>query len=36
MTYDREIRRPGLVPGLDGVHDDAPFALYRWDGPAGP
>ncbi|MFB9324096.1 GNAT family N-acetyltransferase [Cryptosporangium minutisporangium] len=24
-----ELRRPGLVDGRDGVHDDAPFVLYR-------
>ncbi|BBG04329.1 MULTISPECIES: GNAT family N-acetyltransferase [Pseudonocardia] len=29
MRYDREIRRRGLVEGRTGVHDDAPFALYR-------
>lgn len=28
MRYAREIRLPGLVEGRDGVHDDAPFALY--------
>lgn len=28
MRYVEEIRAPGLVEGLDGVHDDAPFALY--------
>ncbi|MQA80291.1 MAG: GNAT family N-acetyltransferase [Streptosporangiales bacterium] len=28
MRYVRELRRPGLVEGRDGVHDDAPFALY--------
>ncbi|WP_203660040.1 GNAT family N-acetyltransferase [Actinocatenispora rupis] len=32
MTYVGEIRRPGLLPGRPGVHDDAPFALYA----AGP
>jgi RimJ/RimL family protein N-acetyltransferase len=31
MTYDREIRRPGLIAGREGVHDDAPFALYVAD-----
>jgi RimJ/RimL family protein N-acetyltransferase len=31
MVYDREIRRPGLVAGLTGVHRDAPFALYVAD-----
>src|SRR5690606_10431779 len=29
MRYDRAIRRPGLVAGREGVHPDAPFALYR-------
>lgn len=28
MSYRGEIRRPGLVEGIDGVVDDAPFALY--------
>ena len=28
MSYRGEIRRPGLVEGVDGVVDDAPFALY--------
>ena len=31
MVYDHEIRRPGLVAGREGVHDDAPFALYAAD-----
>ena len=31
MVYDRKIRRPGLVAGKEGVHDDAPFALYVAD-----
>jgi RimJ/RimL family protein N-acetyltransferase len=28
MVYDREIRRPGLVEGVEGVRDDARFAVY--------
>lgn len=28
MSYRGEIRRPGLVEGVDGMVDDAPFALY--------
>ena len=28
MSYRREIRLPGLVEGVDGVVDDAPFALH--------
>lgn len=28
MTFVREVRRPGLVEGRDGVHDDARFALH--------
>ncbi|HEX6443498.1 MAG TPA: GNAT family N-acetyltransferase [Streptosporangiales bacterium] len=28
MRFVREFRRPGLVPGRDGVHDDATFVLY--------
>jgi RimJ/RimL family protein N-acetyltransferase len=28
MSYRGQIRRPGLVEGVDGVVDDAPFALY--------
>jgi RimJ/RimL family protein N-acetyltransferase len=28
MSYQREIRLPGLLPGRTGGHDDAPFALY--------
>lgn len=28
MRFVREFRRPGLVEGRDGVHDDARFALY--------
>ncbi|MHA6625676.1 GNAT family N-acetyltransferase [Pseudonocardia sichuanensis] len=31
MVYTREIRRPGLIAGKEGVHDDAPFALYAAD-----
>jgi RimJ/RimL family protein N-acetyltransferase len=31
MVYDREFRRPGLIAGREGVHDDAPFALYAAD-----
>jgi RimJ/RimL family protein N-acetyltransferase len=31
MRYDREIRHPGLIAGLRGVHPDAPFALYVAD-----
>jgi RimJ/RimL family protein N-acetyltransferase len=33
MRHDREIRRPGLIAGRPGVHDDAPFALYVTDLP---
>lgn len=28
MFYRGEIRRPGLVEGVDGIVDDVPFALY--------
>ena len=28
MSYRGEIRRPGLVEGVDGMVEDAPFALY--------
>lgn len=35
MTYDREIRLPGLVEGKPGVHPDAPFALYVTELRAG-
>jgi RimJ/RimL family protein N-acetyltransferase len=28
MQYAGEIRSRGIVDGLDGVHDDAPFAAY--------
>jgi RimJ/RimL family protein N-acetyltransferase len=31
MVYEREIRRPGLVAGREGVHEDAPFALHVRD-----
>lgn len=34
MVYASEIRCPGLVSGLSGVHDDAPFALYRASTPS--
>ncbi len=30
MTYRGEIRMPGLVVGREGVHPDAPFALYAY------
>jgi RimJ/RimL family protein N-acetyltransferase len=33
MEFVQEIRRPGLVAGTDGIHDDAPFALYRLTNP---
>jgi hypothetical protein len=29
MHYVRQLTRPGLVEGLEGVHPSAPFALYR-------
>ena len=29
MMYVRDIAWRGLIEGLDGVHDGAPFALYR-------
>jgi len=29
MNFDRIILREGLVEGQDGLHADAPFALYR-------
>jgi RimJ/RimL family protein N-acetyltransferase len=29
MRYARQIRRPGLIAGSSGVHEAAPFALYR-------
>lgn len=29
VRFDRIITREGLVQGRDGVHADAPFALYR-------
>lgn len=29
MQYLRQLVRPGLVDGLDGMQDAAPFALYR-------
>lgn len=32
MHYDGEIRRSGLVAGQQGIHDNAPFALYRLTG----
>lgn len=28
MTLRGEVHRCGLVEGRDGLHDDAPFALY--------
>jgi RimJ/RimL family protein N-acetyltransferase len=28
MSYRAEIRHPGLIEGVDGIVDDAPFALY--------
>jgi RimJ/RimL family protein N-acetyltransferase len=28
MSYRGEIHRPGLVEGIDGVVDNAPYALY--------
>jgi RimJ/RimL family protein N-acetyltransferase len=31
MTYSNEIRGYGYVEGRDGVHHDAPFAVYRRD-----
>jgi RimJ/RimL family protein N-acetyltransferase len=31
MRYAGEIASPGLIEGRDGVHDDAPFALYVTD-----
>jgi hypothetical protein len=38
MTFDKIIYTPGLVEGLEGMRDEAPFALYRVDrderGPA--
>jgi RimJ/RimL family protein N-acetyltransferase len=33
MRFDRIIRREGLVEDRDGLHPDAPFALYRVTGP---
>lgn len=32
MRCAGEIRRPGLVEGRSGLHQDAPFALYRLCG----
>lgn len=29
MIYSAEIRRPGLIAGREGIHERAPFALYR-------
>lgn len=29
MRFDREILSEGLIEGREGVHPDAPFALYR-------
>ena len=29
MQYARQTRRPGLIAGLSGVQEAAPFALYR-------
>lgn len=31
LSFDKIIHATGLVEGRDGVHDDAPFALYRID-----
>jgi RimJ/RimL family protein N-acetyltransferase len=31
LVYSHEIRRRGYVEGREGVHDDAPFAVYRYD-----
>jgi hypothetical protein len=28
MRYAGEIRSRGMVEGLEGEHDDAPFAVY--------
>jgi RimJ/RimL family protein N-acetyltransferase len=33
MAYVRDIVARGLVEGLDGMHDDAPFAVYRIAAP---
>ena len=33
MEFARIIRAPGLIEGHEGVHDDAPFALYRMSRP---
>lgn len=33
MTYVRDVVWPGLIEGLDGLHERAPFVLYRV-GPA--
>ena len=33
MQFARIIRAPGLIEGLEGVHDEAPFALYRMSRP---
>ena len=35
MGYVGEFPAPGLVEGGAGVHDDAPFALYRGLSPVG-
>ncbi|GAA4964546.1 GNAT family N-acetyltransferase [Pseudonocardia tropica] len=32
MIYSAEIRRSGLIAGREGIHDMAPFALYRLPG----
>jgi hypothetical protein len=29
MTYVRDIPWRGYIDGTPGIHDDAPFALYR-------
>jgi hypothetical protein len=29
MRYSKEVRAEGLVQDLDGIHQDAPFALYE-------
>lgn len=31
MQFAKIIYAPGLIEGRDGVHDEAPFALYRTD-----
>lgn len=36
MHYVRRLSRPGLVEGLEGVHESAPFALYEISAAARP